>query len=57
MGTLAAAAAGTGCATGASNGGAAAGRAFKTITIAKTDCLFEREPMVRYEKLFHLIGD
>ena len=45
MGTMAAAAAGAGCATSAVKG--AAGKTFKTITIAKTDCLFEREPMVR----------
>ena len=50
MGSMAFAAAGTGCVSaGRGNGIAAAagGRAFKTITIAKADCLFEREPMVR----------
>ena len=50
MGSMAFAAAGTGCvSTGRESGIAAAadGRTFKTITIAKADCLFEREPMVR----------
>ncbi len=46
LGTMAAAAAAAGgCASaGASAGG---GGAFRPITIAATDCLFEREPMVR----------
>ena len=49
MGSLAFAAAGTGCVSTECGKGAAAagGRAFKPITIAKADCLFEREPMVR----------
>lgn len=47
-GAMAALAAGAGCTT-SSNAGANAvcTGGFKTITIAKTDCLFEREPMVR----------
>ena len=50
MGSMAFAAAGTGCVSAGRGSGIAAavgGRAFKTITIAKADCLFEREPMVR----------
>jgi L-alanine-DL-glutamate epimerase-like enolase superfamily enzyme len=43
MGSLAAFAAGTGCVSNA----AKSALPFKKITIAKTDCLFEREPMVR----------
>ena len=45
MGAMAAASAG--CSSIAPKAGACGGKSFKPITIAKTDCLFEREPMVR----------
>ena len=47
MGSLAMAAVGSGCASTSANSGAFSAKTFKKITIAKTDCLFEREPMVR----------
>ena len=47
MGSLAMAAVGSGCATPAAKCGVSGCGGFKKITIAKTDCLFEREPMVR----------
>ena len=48
MGVMAAMATGTGCVSGQRRpASAVGGRSFKTITISTTDCLFEREPMVR----------
>lgn len=48
MGAMAAMAAGAGCVSAQGRSASAVGgRSFKTITISATDCLFEREPMVR----------